>query len=119
MAGFAVHVVVNGQDGYTAATYTGRDVYKALYGGQTLSEAHANRMALRPYHWHPGEQPGPTWAQARWEQLSRVGKHGHYEMLFRLIKEAATRGAELQRQQAQEMAPVPSIEIMREFQQER
>ena len=50
--GFAVKLVVNGEDGYQAATYAGRDAYKALYQGpdgpaDTIKEAKANRTAHR------------------------------------------------------------------------
>lgn len=44
-AGLAVRVVVSGEDGFTAATYQGRDAYNALYASETLSEAKANRLA--------------------------------------------------------------------------
>ena len=49
--GYAAMVVVNGQDGYTAATYAGRDAYKAHFGSalggeaDTIAEARANRAA--------------------------------------------------------------------------
>lgn len=49
--GLAQRVVVKGEDGYTAATYAGRDFYKAHFGtalgGQadTIAEARANRIA--------------------------------------------------------------------------
>jgi hypothetical protein len=47
--GLAVRVVVKGQDGWQAATYQGRDAYRALYPGpdgpaDTMPEARANRM---------------------------------------------------------------------------
>lgn len=47
--GLAVRVVVKGEDGWQAATYAGRDAYKALYPGpdgaaDTIKEASANRM---------------------------------------------------------------------------
>lgn len=51
--GYAVMVLVNGQDGFTAATYKGRDAYTAHFGtslgGQadTVAEAKANRIAQR------------------------------------------------------------------------
>lgn len=46
--GLAVRVVVGGEDGWQAATYTGRDVYKALFSGpdgvaDTIREARVNR----------------------------------------------------------------------------
>lgn len=53
VAGLAVRIVVGGQDGYTAATYTGRDAYKAHFGtalggvADTIGEAKANRIARR------------------------------------------------------------------------
>lgn len=51
----AVRVVFKGQDGYTAATYAGRDAYMAQFGSavddngtaDTISEATANRLARR------------------------------------------------------------------------
>jgi len=52
-AGLAVRVVVSGQDGYTAATYRGRDAYKEHFGtalggvADTLAEAKASRIARR------------------------------------------------------------------------
>lgn len=50
--GYAVCIVVNGQDGYQAATYAGRDAYKARYPGadspaDTIAEARVNRVAAR------------------------------------------------------------------------
>lgn len=50
--GLAVRIVANGQDGFQAATYAGRDAYKARYPGvdgeaDTMSEAKANRKAAR------------------------------------------------------------------------
>lgn len=51
--GFAVRIVIKMQDGYTAATYAGRDAYKQRYGtslggsADTMREAYANRMAAR------------------------------------------------------------------------
>jgi len=50
--GFAARVLVKGDDGYTAATYRGRDAYKELFGtslggvADTVAEAKANRIAL-------------------------------------------------------------------------
>lgn len=46
--GLAQRVVVRGEDGWQAATYAGRDAYRALYPGpdgpaDTLREATANR----------------------------------------------------------------------------
>jgi hypothetical protein len=55
-AGLAVRVVVNGEDGYTAATYAGRDVYTRRYGGDTVREATAIRKAgqgVKPEHYAP------------------------------------------------------------------
>jgi hypothetical protein len=49
--GLAVRVVVLGMDGFTAATYQGRDVYKLVFGtslggrADTITEAWANRLA--------------------------------------------------------------------------
>lgn len=38
--GLAAHILMKGLDGYTAATYAGRDVYKRRYGDKaTLREA--------------------------------------------------------------------------------
>jgi hypothetical protein len=50
--GFAVRVVVKGEDGWQAATYAGRDAYKALYPGpdsqaDTINEAKINRAMKR------------------------------------------------------------------------
>lgn len=51
--GLAVRIVVRGSDGYTAATYAGRDEYKRIYGtslggkADTIAEARANRLAAR------------------------------------------------------------------------
>lgn len=51
-AGLAVRVVVNGEDGWQAATYAGRDAYKAMYPGpdgpaDTMAEAKVNRTMRR------------------------------------------------------------------------
>jgi hypothetical protein len=50
--GLAVRVVVKGEDGWQAATYAGRDAYKALYPGpdsqaDTINEAKINRVMKR------------------------------------------------------------------------
>ena len=50
--GLAVRVVVKGEDGWQAATYAGRDAYKALYPGpdgpaDTIAEAKVNRQTRR------------------------------------------------------------------------
>jgi hypothetical protein len=50
--GFAVRVVVKGEDGWQAATYAGRDAYRALYPGpdgpaDTIKEAKINRAMKR------------------------------------------------------------------------
>lgn len=50
--GLAVRVVVKGEDGWQAATYAGRDAYKALYSGpdgpaNTINEAKVNRTMRR------------------------------------------------------------------------
>ena len=50
--GLAAKVVVKGEDGWQAATYAGRDAYKALYPGpdgpaDTINEAKVNRMTRR------------------------------------------------------------------------
>jgi hypothetical protein len=50
--GLAVKVVVNGTDGWQAATYNGRDAYKAHFPGpdgvaDTIHEARVNRMTRR------------------------------------------------------------------------
>jgi len=51
--GLAVRIVVNGADGYTAATYKGRDAYMQHFGtslgggADTIAEARANRLAQR------------------------------------------------------------------------
>jgi len=51
--GYAVRIVIKKQDGYTAATYAGRDAYKTAFGtsmggaADTIAEAFANRIASR------------------------------------------------------------------------
>lgn len=51
--GYAVRVVFKLEDGYTAATYAGRDAYKDHFGtafggfADTMQEARANRIAGR------------------------------------------------------------------------
>lgn len=50
--GLAVRVVVEGEDGWQAATYAGRDAYKAMYPGpdgaaDTITEAKINRAMRR------------------------------------------------------------------------
>ena len=51
--GLAVRVVVKGEDGFTAATYAGRDAYKAEFRSEatgradTIAEAKVNRLAQR------------------------------------------------------------------------
>lgn len=46
--GLAARIIVKGEDGCTAATYKGRDVYKYLYGkSDTISEAKAFRQTKR------------------------------------------------------------------------
>lgn len=50
--GLAVRVVVKGDDGWQAATYAGRDAYKAMYPGpdgqaDTINEAKVNRTMQR------------------------------------------------------------------------
>jgi len=51
--GYAVRIVVGGEDGHCAATYAGRDAYKKRYGtslggsADTIAEAKANRLANR------------------------------------------------------------------------
>ena len=46
--GFAVRIVLRGEDGYTAATYSGRDVYKERYGpADTIRQAMGNRLVLK------------------------------------------------------------------------
>ncbi len=45
--GLAVQVIANGEDGYTAATYAGRDEYKAQFGGGSIQDAKAKRIAAR------------------------------------------------------------------------
>lgn len=29
-----------------------------------------------------------AWIAARWDELSKAGQHGHYETLFKLVREA-------------------------------
>lgn len=51
--GLAVRVVVKGEDGWTAATYKGRDAYKAMYpdpdgaDADTIRQAKVNRVMRR------------------------------------------------------------------------
>ena len=50
--GLAAKVVVKGEDGWQAATYAGRDAYRALYPGpdgpaDTIREAKVNRTVQR------------------------------------------------------------------------
>ncbi len=50
--GLAAKVIVKGEDGWQAATYAGRDAYKALYPGpdgpaDTIKEAKVNRATQR------------------------------------------------------------------------
>lgn len=51
--GFAARIVFLMEDGHTAATYAGRDAYKAHFGtslggvADTIAEARANRIARR------------------------------------------------------------------------
>lgn len=47
-----MRIVVRGADGWQAATYTGRDAYKAMFPGpdgcaDTMREAHVNRLTRR------------------------------------------------------------------------
>jgi hypothetical protein len=49
--GLAVRVVVKGADGWQAATYAGRDAYKAHFdNADTIAEARAMRIARRTLH---------------------------------------------------------------------
>lgn len=45
VSGLAVRVIYKGEDGFTSATYQGRDAYNARYGGSTINESMANRKA--------------------------------------------------------------------------
>lgn len=45
--GLAVRIVRKGEDGWTAATYKGRDAYLAQFLGETLPAAMAAREAMR------------------------------------------------------------------------
>ena len=50
--GHAIRVIVKGEDGWQAATYLGRDAYKALFPGpdgpaDTIAEAMLNRLTRR------------------------------------------------------------------------
>lgn len=50
--GLAAKVIVNGEDGWQAATYAGRDAYTALYPGpdgpaDTIKQARVNRATQR------------------------------------------------------------------------
>lgn len=60
--GFAVRCIVRGEDGWQAATYAGRDAYKARYSGpdgkaDTIKEANANRLTMRVINSAMKEQP--------------------------------------------------------------
>ena len=63
--GLAVRVVVKGEDGWQAATYAGRDAYKALFPGpdgiaDTMHEARVNRITRRAINSasrNQGQQP--------------------------------------------------------------
>ncbi len=44
--GLAFKCVANGEDGYQAATYLGKDVYKAKFNGSTIKEAMIIRKML-------------------------------------------------------------------------
>jgi hypothetical protein len=47
-SGLAVRVIAHAQDGYTAATYAGRDAYKKHFGNaDTIDQARATRLARR------------------------------------------------------------------------
>ena len=46
-AGLATRVVVKGEDGYTAASYEGRDVYLRHYDSDTIQEAMNKRKIKR------------------------------------------------------------------------
>lgn len=49
--GLAIRCVSVGSDGYTAATYKGRDAYKALFpGSSTIAEAMIRRGVVRKRH---------------------------------------------------------------------
>lgn len=41
--GLAVRVIMKGEQGYTACTYTGGQVYCNMYGGDSISESVGNR----------------------------------------------------------------------------
>jgi len=63
-SGLAVRVVVNGEDGWQAATYAGRDAYKALFTGpdgtaDTMHEAKVNRITQRTIN-SASRNEGPT-----------------------------------------------------------
>lgn len=50
--GLAIRVVVKGEDGWQAATYAGRDAYRALFPGpdgpaETIRQAKINRQVRR------------------------------------------------------------------------
>lgn len=45
--GLAIRVIVKGQDGFTAATYPGRDAYNQHYGCSTIAESTVQRKLLR------------------------------------------------------------------------
>jgi hypothetical protein len=45
--GMATRIIVKAEEGWTAATYKGRDAYEAYFHGETLKEALAGREAMR------------------------------------------------------------------------
>lgn len=68
--GLVVRVVVKGRDGWQAATYAGRDAYKALYPGpdgpaDTMNEAKANRTARRAINSASRAEERPRRCQVR------------------------------------------------------
>jgi hypothetical protein len=44
--GMATRIIVKAEEGWTAATYKGRDAYEAYFHGETLKEALAGREAM-------------------------------------------------------------------------
>lgn len=46
--GFAVRIILCGEDGYTAATYSGGNAYTERYGpADTIGQAMGNRLVLK------------------------------------------------------------------------
>lgn len=87
-SGLAVRVVVSGEDGFTAATYSGRDAYTKMYSGSTVAEAIKNRKS----------EITATNSKI-WERVSRAEYTGSCSALAKNIK-------------LTQLSDDPSIEVM-------